>query len=107
MKPICPRCYSSYVYPVSPTRLSFPQSLEPNLLSPAVLAGIGASLCRQHNLSPTLGMIAGSTVGIALTYLSEHTQPTYRIEDEHSYYCRSCNQVFDDKPIHQDEACPF
>lgn len=104
MKTLCPKCFSSHVVPVTTANPNFPQSLDPTLLSPAVLASVGASVCKQLVIPPSLGMVIGTIVGIALTNLGTKTACT-------SYYCRNCNQVFDvenanpTKP-QMDIACP-
>ena len=89
MKPLCPNCFNSHVVPVTTANPNFPQSLDPTLLSPAVLASVGASVCRQLVIPPSLGMVIGTVVGIALSNLGNHQTAC------HSYYCRNCNQVFD------------
>ena len=105
MKPLCPNCFSSHVVPVTTADPNFPQSLDPTLLSPAVLASVGASVCRQLVIPPSLGMVIGTVVGIALSNLGNHQTAC------HSYYCRNCNQVFDtdnrtlSQPV-KDTACP-
>lgn len=89
MKNLCPKCFSSHIVPVTTANPNFPQSLDPTLLSPAVLASIGASLCKQLVMPPSLGMVIGTVVGIALSNLGNCQA------DCSSYYCRHCNQVFD------------
>lgn len=88
MKTLCPKCFTSDIVPVTTANPNFPQSLDPTLISPAVLASLGTSVCKQLFIPPSLGMVIGTIVGIALTNLSTKTPCT-------SYYCRSCNQVFD------------
>lgn len=88
MKTLCPKCFTSNVVPVTNANPNFPQSLDPTLLSPAVLASVGVSVCKQMVIPPSLGMVIGTIVGIALTNLGTRTACT-------SYYCRNCNQVFD------------
>ena len=89
MKPLCPNCFSSHVVPVTTANPNFPQSLDPALLSPAVLASVGASLCKQTTVPSMVGTILGTIIGIALSNLGNHQTAC------HSYYCRNCNQVFD------------
>ena len=103
MKTLCPNCYSSAVLPVTTASLNFPQSLEPTLLSPAVLASVGANVCKQVAISPNLGMVIGTLIGIGLANLNHKPLNCY------SYYCRNCNRVFDvANPNHADldNACP-
>ena len=89
MKTLCPNCFSSHVVPVTTADPNFPQSLDPALLSPAVLASVGASLCKQTAIPSMVGTILGTIIGIALSNLGNHQTAC------HSYYCRNCNQVFD------------
>jgi hypothetical protein len=89
MKTLCPNCFSSHVVPVTTANPNFPQSLDPALLSPAVLASVGASLCKQTTVPSMVGTILGTIIGIALSNLGNHQTAC------HSYYCRNCNQVFD------------
>ncbi len=89
MKTLCPNCFSSHVVPVTTANPNFPQSLDPALLSPAVLASVGASLCQQTTVPSMVGTILGTIIGIALSNLGNHQTAC------HSYYCRNCNQVFD------------
>jgi hypothetical protein len=89
MKTLCPNCFSSHVVPVTTANPNFPQSLDPTLLSPAVLASVGASLCKQTTVPSMVGTILGTIIGIALSNLGNHQTAC------HSYYCRNCNQVFD------------
>lgn len=89
MKTLCPKCFSSHIVPVTTANPDFPQSLDPTLLSPAVLASVGVSVCKQLDMPPSLGMIIGTVVGIALSNLGNRQNAC------HSYYCRHCNQVFD------------
>lgn len=89
MKTLCPKCFSSHIVPVTTANPDFPQSLDPTLLSPAVLASIGAIVCKQLVMPPSLGMVIGTVVGIALSNLGNCQA------DCSSYYCRHCNQVFD------------
>lgn len=89
MKPLCPNCFSSQVVPVTTANPNFPQSLDPTLLSPAVLASVGASVCKQLVIPSSLGMVIGTVVGIALSNLGNRQTACS------SYYCRNCNQVFD------------
>ncbi len=105
MKPLCPNCFSSHVVPVTTANPNFPQSLDPALLSPAVLASVGASLCKQTTVPSMVGTILGTIIGIALSNLGNHQTAC------HSYYCRNCKQVFDtdDRTLSQpvmDTACP-
>jgi len=109
MKPLCPKCFSSQVVPVTTANPNFPQSLDPTLLSPAVLASVGASVCKQLVIPPSLGMVIGTVVGIALSNLGNRQTACS------SYYCRNCNQVFDVDNRHltqpqmnnkTDTACP-
>ena len=102
MKTLCPKCFSSHVVPVTTANPNFPQSLDPTLLSPAVLASVGASVCKQLVIPPCLGMVVGTIVGIALSNLDNPTVCS-------SYYCRNCNQVFDvdaRSVTDTDIACP-
>lgn len=105
MKTLCPNCFSSHVVPVTTANPNFPQSLDPTLLSPAVLASVGASLCKQTTVPSMVGTILGTIIGIALSNLGNHQTAC------HSYYCRNCNQVFDtdnrtlSQPV-TDIACP-
>lgn len=92
MKTLCPHCFSNDTYPVSAPSLQFPQSLEPTLLSPAVLAGIGASICRERNIPSSFGMLLGTMAGIALSLGQQHLASS---EAKPSFYCRHCNRVFD------------
>lgn len=89
MKTLCPNCYSSVVLPVTTASLDFPQSLEPTLLSPSVLASVGATVCKQVAIPPSLGMVIGTLIGIGLANLNHKPLNCY------SYYCRNCNKVFD------------
>ena len=89
MKTLCPNCFSSHVVPVTTANPNFPQSLDPALLSPAVLASVGASLCKQTTVPSMVGTILGTIIGVALSNLGNHQTAC------HSYYCRNCNQVFD------------
>ena len=89
MKPLCPNCFSSHVVPVTTANPNFPQSLDPALLSPAVLASVGASLCKQTTVPSMVGTILGTIIGIALSNLGNRQTACS------SYYCRNCNQVFD------------
>ncbi|MDI4509518.1 hypothetical protein E6P75_04740 [Moraxella osloensis] len=89
MKPLCPNCFSSHIVPVTTANPDFPQSLDPTLLSPAVLASVGASLCKQTTVPSMVGTILGTIIGIALSNLGNRQNAC------HSYYCRHCNQVFD------------
>nr|WP_313093381.1 hypothetical protein [Moraxella sp. CTOTU48268] len=105
MKTLCPKCFSCHVVPVTTANPNFPQSLEPTLLSPAVLASVGASVCKQLVMPPSLGMVIGTVVGIALSNLGNRQTAC------HSYYCRHCNQVFDTNNCHfnqpeMNESCP-
>ena len=104
MKTLCPNCFSSHVVPVTTANPNFPQSLDPALLSPAVLASVGASLCKQTTVPSMVGTILGTIIGIALSNLGNHQTAC------HSYYCRNCKQVFDtdDRTLSQpvmDTAC--
>lgn len=72
MKTLCPNCFSNDTYPVTAPSLQFPQSLEPTLLSPAVLAGIGASLCRERNIPPSFGMLLGTMASLMLSVSQQH-----------------------------------
>ena len=89
MKTLCPKCFSSHIVPVITANPDFPQSLDPTLLSPAVLASVGVSVCKQLVIPPSLGMVIGTVVGIALSNLGNRQTACS------SYYCRNCNQVFD------------
>ena len=92
MKTLCPNCFSNDTYPVIGPSLQFPQSLESTLLSPAVLAGIGASLCRERNIPPSFGMLLGTMASLMLSVSQQHLAPS---NSKPSLYCRNCNRVFD------------
>lgn len=89
MKTLCPKCFSSQLVPVTTSSPNFPQSLDPTLLSPAVLASVGASVCKQLVMPPVIGTVVGTIVGIALSNLGNRQMACT------SYYCRNCQQVFD------------
>ncbi len=102
MKTLCPNCFSSHIVPVTTANPNFPQSLEPTMLSPSVLASVGATVCKQIAMPTSLGMVIGTLIGIGLSNL---TKPT----PCHSYYCRNCNKVFDaeiNPKADLDNACP-
>ena len=96
MKPLCPKCFSSQVVPMTTANPNFPQSLEPSLLSPAVIASVGVAICRQLGVPPLYGMVIGTIVGIALSnFANKQIACT-------SYYCRSCQQCFE-----TDNTCQY
>lgn len=105
MKTLCPNCYSNQVIPATIANPNFPQSLEPTLLSPAVLASLGVAVCKHLAVPPVYGMVIGTLTGVVLANLGNRMIPAT------SYYCRHCHQVFDtDNPrftqTDMDITCP-
>ncbi|MFW2178460.1 MULTISPECIES: hypothetical protein [unclassified Moraxella] len=94
MTQLCPKCFSNHVVPVTTANPNFPQSLEPTLLSPAVLASVGASVCKQTSLPQSVGVILGTIFGLALANFSKPI-------NSRSFYCCKCHQVFevDNQPL--------
>ncbi|TXD96207.1 hypothetical protein ES754_11265 [Psychrobacter frigidicola] len=91
MKPICPCCHSSAVYEVSDNT---DISLFDELLSPAVLVGLGVSICKTLKVHPAIGAV----VGIVLATVIELTQPNKALpmRVNKQYRCSSCDHVFTD-----------
>lgn len=96
MKTLCPNCYSNQVIPATVASPSFPQSLDPTLLSPTVLASLGVAICKHLAIPPIYGIVIGTIAGIALSSCSSSQSACT------SYYCRNCNQLFDSV----DNRCP-
>lgn len=101
--PLCPNCYTSNSYPINPSSLTYPASLEASMLSSSVLASVGAGLCKSQHLPPVIGIAIGTLAGMGLSVLKEKSitqQACLKRENNNpSYYCQNCQSVFTPKPM--------
>lgn len=108
---LCPSCFKSATYAIKPSAMTYPASLEPCLLSPTVLASIGAGLCKSHHLPPVIGIAVGTLAGMALSVLQDKDftqKPCLQLEHSHtSYFCQNCQLVFTPKPTVFDSVADF
>lgn len=102
---LCPRCFNRATYPIKPSALTYPASLEGGLLSSSVLASIGAGISRSHGISPIVGVAVGTITGMALSVLQEQGSLSNRSclrlgrNEEVSYFCQNCCYVFTPKTV--------
>lgn len=94
MKPICEKCYSRNVYPTHAASLDFPNSLNQTLLSPNVLASIGASICKSYHVNPVIGAMAGTLLGGVVSLVGDTSKTQFGAASQDVYYCQDCHHIF-------------
>lgn len=109
--PLCPSCFKSATYAIKPSAMTYPASLEPSLLSPTVLASIGAGLCKSQHLPPVIGIAIGTLAGMTLSLMQDKDfsqKPCLQLEHScASYFCQNCQSVFTPKPTVLDSMAEF
>ncbi|WP_312157272.1 hypothetical protein [Acinetobacter variabilis] len=90
----CPFCQSAEIIMIEMNQQS--STALAQLVSPATLGALGATVAKSFNLPPLVGGVAGTVIGGLINAVTE--QP---IQTQQSLcYCQSCTQKFPSSLLH-------
>ena len=90
----CPFCQSAEIIMIEMNQQS--STALAQVVSPATLGALGATVAKSFNLPPLVGGVAGTIIGGLINTVTD--QPTQ--SQQSLCYCQSCNQRFPSSLLH-------
>ncbi|MDM8395534.1 hypothetical protein [Acinetobacter baumannii] len=90
----CPFCQSAEIVVIEMNQQS--STALAQVVSPATLGALGATVAKSFNLPPLVGGVAGTVIGGLINAVTD--QPTR--SQQSLFYCQNCTQRFPSSLLH-------
>lgn len=94
MKTICPYCGSTHVQTTHQNTYSQSFKFDSTLVTPALLATLGGSVCKSIRINPLFGEITGTVVGVVINMVYEANMKKAKLILEPVHHCLECGETF-------------